>query len=67
LARTFVNLGLGREPKVKVVTIIVSQHVEGHERSNKKQVELVNLSFTILNNILEYLELLSISVPMTPH
>jgi hypothetical protein len=30
--------------------------MEGSERLDKEQVELVNLSFTILNNKLAYLE-----------
>jgi hypothetical protein len=49
------------------VTIIVNQPVEGSERSDKEQVELVNPSFIILNNRLEYLEFISLSVPLTPH
>jgi hypothetical protein len=32
------------------VTIVVNQPVEGSERFNKEHVELVNLSFTILDN-----------------
>jgi hypothetical protein len=41
--------------------------MEGNERSNKKQDEHVNPSYTMLDNRLEYLEFLSISVPLTPH
>jgi hypothetical protein len=36
------------------VTTIVSQHVKGSERSDKKQVELVNPSFTLLDSRLEH-------------
>jgi hypothetical protein len=49
------------------VTIIVSQPMEGNERFDKEQVELVNPSFIILNNRLKYLEFISFSVPLTPH
>jgi hypothetical protein len=49
------------------MTIIVSQHVEGSERFDKKHDEHVNPSFTILDSRLEYLELISINVPLTPH
>jgi hypothetical protein len=49
------------------VTTIVNQLVEGNERSDKKQDEPVNPSYTILDNRLESLEFLSTSVPLTPH
>jgi hypothetical protein len=49
------------------VTIVVNQYVEGNEISNKKQDELVNPSFTLLDNRLKSLEFLSISVLLTPH
>jgi hypothetical protein len=49
------------------MTTIVRQLVEGSERFDKEQVELVNPSFTILDNRLEYLEFISTSVPLTPH
>jgi hypothetical protein len=49
------------------ITTIVSQVVEGSERSDKKQDEPINPSYIILDNRLESLELLSISVPLTPH
>jgi hypothetical protein len=35
-----------------LVTIIISQHVESNERSDKQQNEPINPSFTILDNIL---------------
>ncbi len=41
--------------------------MEGSERFDKEHVELVNLSFTILDNRLAYLEFISTSVPLTPH
>jgi hypothetical protein len=50
-----------------LVTIVVSQFVEGSERSDKKQDEYVNPSFTILESRLKSLEFISISVPLTPH
>ncbi len=49
------------------VTTIVSQLVEGSERFDKKQDELVNPSYIILNNRLESLEFLSNNVPLAPH
>jgi hypothetical protein len=49
------------------VTIIVNQPVEGSGRSNKKQDELVNPTYTILDSRLKYLEFLSTTVPLTPH
>jgi hypothetical protein len=49
------------------MTTVVSQHVEGCERSDKEQVEHVNLAFIVLNNILKSLESISNSVPLTPH
>ncbi len=49
------------------MTNIVSQLMEGSERFDKEHVELVNLSFTILDNRLAYLEFISTSVPLTPH
>ncbi len=48
------------------MTTVVSQLVEGCGRFDKKHVELVNLSFTILGSSLKSLEFLSISVPLTP-
>jgi hypothetical protein len=54
-------------PSFVLVTMVVSQPIEGSERFNKKHVELVNPSFTILDNRLESLEFLSFSVPLTPH
>jgi hypothetical protein len=50
-----------------LVTIVVSQLVEGSERFNKKHDEHVNPTYTILDNRLESLEFLSTSVPLTPH
>jgi hypothetical protein len=49
------------------MTTVFNQPVEGSERSNKKHDELVNLSFTILDSRLKYLEFMSINVPLTPH
>jgi hypothetical protein len=49
------------------LTIVVNQLVEGSERSNKEQVETINLSFTILYSRLKSLEFISTSVPLTPH
>jgi hypothetical protein len=49
------------------MTSVVSQLVEGSERSDKKQDEPINLSFTILDNRLESLEFISISIFLTPH
>jgi len=43
------------------VTIVVNKHVEDSEKSNKKWVEPVNLSFTILNIRLKFLEFLSVN------
>ncbi len=50
-----------------LITIVVSQLVEGNERFNKKHDEHVNFTYIILDNILESLEFLSTSVPLTPH
>jgi len=50
-----------------LVTIIVNQLVEGNEKSDKEHIELVNPSFTILDSTLKSLELISTSVPLTPH
>ncbi len=41
--------------------------MEGNNRFDKKHDELVNSSYTILNNRLESLEVLSTNVPLTPH
>jgi hypothetical protein len=41
--------------------------MEGSERSDKKQNEHVNPSFTILDNILESLGFIFVNVPLTPH
>jgi hypothetical protein len=41
--------------------------MEGSERFDKKQVEFINPSFTILDSRLESLEFLSANVPLTPH
>jgi hypothetical protein len=50
------------------MTTIVSQLVEGCGRFDKKHVELVNLSFTIMQgSSLESSKFLSTSVPLTPH
>jgi hypothetical protein len=49
------------------MTTVVSQHVEGCEKSDKEQVEHVNLAFIVLNNRLKSLEFISNSVPLTPH
>jgi hypothetical protein len=49
------------------VTIIVNELVEGNERSDKEQIELVNPSFTILDNRFKYLEFISTIVLLTPH
>jgi hypothetical protein len=48
------------------VTTVVSQPMEGSERSNKKHDELVNPSFTTLDSRLESLEFISTSVPFNP-
>jgi hypothetical protein len=50
-----------------LVINVVSQPMEGSEKSNKKHDELVNPSFTTLDNILESLEFISNIVPLTPH
>jgi hypothetical protein len=50
-----------------LITIVVSQLVEGSERFDNKQHEHVNLTYIILDNRLESLEFLSTSVPLTPH
>ncbi len=50
-----------------IMTIIVSQLVEGNEKSDKEHIELVNPSFTILDSRLKFLELISTNVPFTPH
>jgi len=50
-----------------LVTIIVNEPVEGSERSNKKQDELVKPSYTIRDSRLESLEFLSTNVLLTPH
>jgi hypothetical protein len=50
-----------------LITIVVSQSVEGSERSDKKHAELVNPSYIILDSRLKYLEFLSTSVLVTPH
>ncbi len=39
-----------------LLTIIVSQLVEGNERSDKEHIELVNPSFTILDSRLKSLD-----------
>ncbi len=49
------------------MTIVVSQHAGGSERFDKAHVEHVNISFTILDNILDYLKFIFPSVPLTPH
>ncbi len=49
------------------VTTIVNQLVEGSERFDKKQDELVNPSYIILDNRLESVEILSNNVPLAPH
>ncbi len=49
------------------MTTIVSQLVQNSERFDKEQVKLNNLSFTIINSILEYLEFIFTSVLLTPH
>jgi hypothetical protein len=41
--------------------------MEGSERYDKEQVELVNLSFTILNSRLGSLEFITTIVLLTPH
>jgi hypothetical protein len=48
------------------MTIVISKHVEDSERFDKEQVEHVNLSFTILNCRLKFLEFLSSNVSLTP-
>jgi hypothetical protein len=50
-----------------LVTIVVSQHVEGSENFDKEHVEHVNSSFTVLYSRLESLEFISISVLLTTH
>ncbi len=49
------------------MTTDVSLPVEGSERSDKKKNEPINPSFTILDNILEYLGFIFVNVPLTPH
>jgi hypothetical protein len=49
------------------MTTVVSKPMEDSERFDKEQVEHVNPSFTILDSILEFLEFLFASVPLTPH
>jgi len=49
------------------MTTVVNQPTEGSERSDKEQIEHVNLSFTILDSISEFLEIISTGVPLTPH
>jgi hypothetical protein len=49
------------------VTTIVNQTVEGNERFDKKQNEPINLSFSILDSRLEFLEFISINILLTPH
>jgi hypothetical protein len=49
------------------ITIVVSKPMEDNEKSNKEYVELVNTSFTILDNGLESLEFLFVSLLLTPH
>jgi hypothetical protein len=50
-----------------LLTTIITQLVEGNEKSNKEHVELVNPSFAILDSRLEFLEFISINVPLTKH
>jgi len=50
-----------------IVVFVVNEHVKGSERSDKEQVEPINPSFTIMDNIIECLELLSANLPLTPH
>jgi hypothetical protein len=49
------------------MTTNVNQSVEGCGRSDKKHVEHVNISFTILDNRLESSKFLSTKVLMSPH
>jgi hypothetical protein len=49
------------------MTIVVNQPMEGIERFDKKQDELVNPSFTILDNRFKILEFISISVLLITH
>jgi hypothetical protein len=49
------------------ITTIVSQPMESSERLDKKQDELVNPTYTILDTRLESLEFLFGSVHLTPH
>jgi hypothetical protein len=48
-------------------TIVVSKLVENSKRFDKKHVEPINPSFTILDNISKSLEFLYGSLPLTPH
>jgi hypothetical protein len=41
--------------------------VRGSERYAKQHVQLVNLSFIVLNNKIKSLEFLFASLPLTPH
>jgi hypothetical protein len=49
------------------VGTIINELVRGNERSAKEQVELVDLSFIVLNNIVKYLESLTVRLFFTPH
>ncbi len=49
------------------MTIVINQLVEGNEKSDREEVQLVNLSFIILDSRLESLEFTSINVFLTPH
>ncbi len=49
------------------VAIIVTEPVKGSEKFIMEQFELVDLSFTILNNGVGPLEFLYVSLSLTPH
>jgi len=49
------------------VTIVTNEPMKGNEKYVKEQVELVDSSFTLLDNIIEPLVFLFANLPLIPH